>query len=334
MSNLTFIIGQIRSLESKLLNTNQIDRMVGAATPLDAFRVLIELEYADYIDETTTPDDFETIINQGLLETKRRLEEGTEHHKGLQFLWIPADLNNLKRAYKLRFLQNAQSLQDFSPDKGFSMLGTLSHDDLEQIVFHDAFPETLPDSLQSALSHIPQVWEEHHDILVLETTLDKYYFDYLERLSTRMNNLFIRKMYQLSVDALNIKSLSRCVLLRNTPLTHDLFVGGGTIDFAHIADIDSADMLSEYLTYSPFAGRIDLSPEHDVETTMLMIEQELEQIVNTFLDDGQAGEIDSIQVPLSYFNRRLRNAKMLKFIMFGKFHGLGQNDIYETLKTF
>ena len=88
MADLIGICGQVRGLAPKLLSSGQIDRMVGAATAEDAFRVLTELQYADYIDQDTELSDFDAIITQGLHETRQLLGSGAGDHPGLDFLWL------------------------------------------------------------------------------------------------------------------------------------------------------------------------------------------------------------------------------------------------------
>ena len=61
-----FLCGRIRALESKLLTHAQIDRMIGANSPEDAFRVLTELQYAEEFVEATRPQDYFQIIKKGL----------------------------------------------------------------------------------------------------------------------------------------------------------------------------------------------------------------------------------------------------------------------------
>ncbi len=85
MANFLFLNGRIRALESKLLDVGRLERMVGAKTPDDAFRVLVELQYADYFDEKTKASDFDNIMHRGLLETKEMIVESTNDFVGFKF---------------------------------------------------------------------------------------------------------------------------------------------------------------------------------------------------------------------------------------------------------
>lgn len=334
MPNLTFIIGQIRALESKLLNRNQIDRMVGAKTPLDAFRVLIELQYADYIDESTSPDDFDKILDQGLQETKKRLVEGTESHKGLELLWGQSDLNNIKKAFKIRFLQNKKEIENFDQEHGFSLIGTFTKEDIENIVFHNVFPDMINPDLKERIEQAQKLWNETQNILEVEYRLDKAYFEYFQSITKELKNPFVTPLVQLLIDINNVTSLARCVFLRQKTLPYQAFINGGNIRYTEIQNIKTEDAFLKFIAHTEFASTIQVKPEFSDEEKIMYIEKSLENKYNNFLDEGQGGEINSIQVPISYFNRRIRNGKILKFIMFAKFNGLKSDVIYENIKTF
>lgn len=334
MPNLTFIIGQIRALESRLLSKNQLDRMVGAETPLDAFRVLIELQYADYIDESTKPDDFDAILEQGIQETKKRLIEGTENHKGLELLWGQADLNNIKKAFKLRFLKNEKSIGTFDQNNGFSLIGTLSQKDIEDIVFRSIFPDNFDPALKERIEQIPALWDEHQSTLEIEYRLDKSYFEHFQKIANKLKNPFILKFIRLLIDTTNMTALARCVFLRKKGLPYQTFIANGNISYTEIQNVKTEESFLQCISHTEFASALHIKAEDSAEEKIMHIEKSLEKIYNDFLDEGQRGEINSIQVPISYFNRRIRDAKVLKFIMFAKFNGLTPDVIYENLKTF
>lgn len=333
MSNLLYVIGQIRPLESQLLNSNQLDRMVGAKTPLDAFRVMTELSYAQYFDDSTKPEDFEDVLQQGLQETKQKLVEGTDHHPGLFFIWGLADLNNLKNAFKVRLVQKAKDISDFSQSFGFSLLGDLSSEDLEKIVFHKTIPEGYPVLTPEKRESIEALIQEDLDIGALESLINEIYFDYFYELSRKLNHPFLRDLYQNRADIQNLKSLARYVLLRNSALPKKHFLKNGSWGFEDFKKITKPETLFKFLKSSLFGNWINLPEGTDPEESLLEIENGLEKAYGNFIESGQSGEINSIQVPIAYFYKRIQDAKRLKCIMFSKFQGIKSEDIYQTLKT-
>jgi V/A-type H+/Na+-transporting ATPase subunit C len=331
MSSFLFVNGQIRALESKLLTPERLDRMVGAGTPEDAFRVLVELQYAQYFDEAVKPQDFSAIIEQGLRETKDLVVKGTDNCGGLHFIWKRFDLNNLKRAYKLKLLENKEELGDFTEENGFCDLGEISATELEKIVFVNEVSETLPKEYAKAIENVESVYESTESFRSVEALLDQAHFAFLSRITT--GSTFLKKLFNLTVDATNFRTLFRSVLILEEPLNEDTFIPYGSFDWEAVSKISTAEGLWKWAQDARFYDLLKTFKETDTnEDKVLIIEKALDGIMNDFLHDAQFGAIDSIQVPLAYFERRLQNAKMIKFIMFAKFHGLDSETIYKTLK--
>ncbi len=336
MTDLLFVTGQIRALETRLLTINRLDRMIGAKTPHEAFRILIELQYADYIDEEAKAEDFDRIIEQGLLETKELLMRETENNPGLQFLWLPADINNLKRAFKLKLLDKKSSLEHFSQTHGFSLLGNLDQSDVENIVWNSVIPEEflnyLGDNFGEQLQYIESQWQDDQNFSKIEFFLDQLYFEILYTIVQKSGNRFLKDLFLLLVDITNFKSLTRSVLMREEPLKKECFIPLGTLTWTECAEVSSKDQLLKVRLFSSVFANI--SDQDSSEELVLTIERQLDKIYDQFLHEGQSGEINSIQVPLSYMHRRIQNAKMLKFIMFSKFHGIPTETIYEKIRAF
>ena len=333
MSSFLFVNGQIRALESKLLSPERLDRMVGAKTPEDAFRVLVELQYAAYFSEAVKPQDFTAILEQGLLETKDLVVKGTENSVGLQFIWKRFDLNNIKRAYKLKFQEEKDTLGEFTEENGFCALGDIPAKDLEILVFTDKDPEHISTEYIKVAKKVEIAYAQTEDYHVVETLLDQAHFTSLSRLAKRSMSSFLNSLFNLTVDVTNFRTLIRSLLILEKPLDADTFIPYGSFDWEEVSKIETAEDLWAWAHTTRF---IELPKQFNETMTdedkVLIIEKALDGIMNEFLHDAQFGAIDTIQVPLAYFERRLQNAKMIKFIMFAKFHGMDSDTIYKTLK--
>ncbi len=330
MTNFLFVNGQIRALESKLLNVQRLDRMVGASTPQDAFRVLVELQYAEYVDDTVTAQDFAKIVEKGLLETKELIIKGTNNNQGLQFLWAKFDLNNLKRAYKIKFLEEKNELGEFTEENGFSQLGNLSPEELKNLVFNEKIPENLPKEYLEVIENIGDS-EINKEFRLIEFALDKAYFAYLKKVAKKSGSSFLKNLWKLLVDTTNLRSLARSILVLEEPLKKEAFIEGGEIEWIDTEAVKNI----EFIYKTSFRRALDGISDNDAnEEKLVKLEKNLGMAYNRFLGDASQGEISSIQVPLAYFERRLQNANMIKLIMFAKFHGLDSEQIYQILKQF
>lgn len=332
MTNFLFVNGQIRAMESRLLTPARLDRMVGAGSPEDAFRVLTELQYAEYFDDTVTAQDFSRVILQGLLETKNMVLKGTDNHKGFELLWRRYDLNNLKRALKEKLLKSNTELGEFTEENGYSLLGNIPKADLADLIFEGKTSERIPFQYSEAVAQAQKVFAEKESFLDVEYVLDRAHFQYLKGIADA-GSAFLKRWFVFTVDSVNIRSIARAVLLREEPLPQSAFLPCGTFEWERISGIENAEDFVRFLRSTRFADAVS-SDERTSEEQLLALEKGIDALYNEFLRSAQEGEIDSIQVPVAYFERRLQNARMLKFIMFAKFHGLSSEEIYKTLKQF
>jgi len=315
---------------------NRLDRMIGAASPEDSFRVLVELQYAEYFDELTQAQDFSRIIQQGLQETKHLLVEGTQGHPGLEFLWLEFDLNNIKRALKLKYLEGASGIDSFEEKDGFSSLGNLSSESLASAVFEDRFSDNFPVAFVDVIRQTESILEANdRHFRFVEFACDQAYFLQLNTLVQRVKAPFLKNLFALKADQANLRMIARNILLFEEDFPAGMLIPFGSVvasewhavrdlstfikKFQQTADWKIGDCLSE-----------DASPEQNVHA----LEKAFDQAYSQFLREAQEGEIDSISVVFNYFERRLQNARLLKFVMFSKFHGLSPDAIYKTLQQF
>lgn len=332
MSQFLFVSGQIRALESKLINSARLERMVGAKTPEDAFRVLVELQYAEYFDDSLQASQFPAILEQGLIETKKLLENGMDHHPGLQFLWLKEDLNNLKRALKSRLEEEQASLtKDTEEDQGYSKLGDISFDSLENIVFNEVGDEKLVPELAVVIASAQELFEPE-GFQALEFAMDQAYAVALKRIAKEAKSIFLTVYAERIIDSANIRNIARSLAFLGGKVDENALLAGGS---ASPTNIQSWDDLKQFTSQSHFnilSSEIKTNEEMTPDD-VLALEKGLDRIMNRFLEDSESGEIDSVQIPICYFEKRMRNARMIKFVLYAKFHGLSSEAIWKTLKN-
>ncbi len=333
MSNL-FIAGQIRAQEAKLLNLNRLDRMIGADSPEAAFRVMSELQYAEYLDDKTTSENFETVIQQGLLETKELLMAGTENNQVLRFIWLRFDINNIKRALKLKLLKGLSAIDDFTQANGFSNLGKWGQEKLESIVFQNKFTD-IETPLQRAIQEASTLYEKKgKQFQFVEYALDQAYFSILKQIVDTVGTPFASRLFTLLVDQTNFKNIARSVLIRREKVEKEVWIPFGNLYYGEVADIERVSDFIKWAEKTPFSSIVENFTEGENTENLVMLEKYLDKQYQSFLENSVLGEIDTIQIPFVYMEKRLQNSRLLKFIMFAKFHGLTPDEIYKTVEKF
>ncbi len=334
MSKIAFLSGQLQALESKLLNVSRLDRMIGAKNPEDAFRILVELQYSEYFDDTTQPTDFVRIIEQGLLETKKMIIDAIGKEPAVEFLFRRFDLNNIKRAFKLKFLEGKDTIEDFSEENGFSSLGELSLEELSELVFENKEIKELPKEFAKVVSEAESIIK-NINFRAFEFKLDRAHIDFLARMAKKSHSSFCRDFLQFIADSTNIRAAARSILIFDEKLPLESFVSHGKIEFASLMKLEKIEDFITFIKSTDFRLAISEIKEGDSsEEIMIKIEKGVDKIFGQWINDSVSGEIASVQIPIRYFEKRLQNARLLKFVMFAKFNGVVPEVIYKALKSF
>jgi len=334
MKNYLFLAGRIRALESRLLTTAQIERMVGASSLETAFRVLAELQYAEYFDSELKPTDFLEVIATGLRETKQLIKDGSDDAVEFQLLWKEFDLNNLKQALKSNLLQTDVSFEAFETEVGLSDLGDIPLADLYAAVFDGEMSKTLPAAYVSAIEEAKSLYADTQEIVLVELLLDKAHFAYLASLVTDTQSVFLKKYFKLLVDMSNLRTLLRLLILKK-PLLQDSFLPYGSFTWEEVSALETLESVPAFLLkhdYYSLAVSLEKQDFSKPQELSILIEHMIETYRNEFLTEAEQEDIGAVPTPLLYFLRRYKNAALLKFIMFAKQYNLAPERIYQTVK--
>ncbi len=330
-----FISGQVQAQESRLLNVNRLDRMIGATSPEAAFRVMSELQYAEYLDEKTSAKNFDAVITQGLLETKAMLINGTENSPGLSFCWLQFDLNNLKRALKRKFIEDKKDIGDFTEANGFSDLGRWDAETLQSIVFDQKPIGGIEPAFFEVIDKAEDILAKHDkSFRFIEYALDQAYFKVLSDIRDGWYEYFLSDLLALRADQTNFRNLARSVLVLKEKVLPEAWIPFGNFSYQEAASIETVEDFVAWSGKSTFGDMVKNMKEEANSENLLIIEKNLDKAYQQFLDASVMGEVTSIKIPFVYFEKRLQNARLLKFIMFAKFHGLSPEEIYKTLEKF
>ncbi|HEY5714403.1 MAG TPA: V-type ATPase subunit [Candidatus Gracilibacteria bacterium] len=325
-AQLLFLSGQISVLEAQLLQSGQLDRMIGASTPEEAFRVLSELSYAQYFDEDLRASHFTQVLARGLLETKHFLDESLDNGNHSMLLWLKYDLNNIKRAAKDRLLFGKESLTDFTDDNGYINLGNLDLPSLQAFIFEGASVDLLPREITKTV--LDFFAKEDPQIRDLDQSLDRAYLQAFLRLS-KSSGEGLKHYAKAQIDSYNLRSLLRNVTMIGSQTD---WISGGTLgseDFGSVTDLDSFMKVTRNTDYSLMLEA--MKEALPLEQQLNQFESLMDSRLSDLMKELSQGS-DGLLKVLYYFERRWNNARMIKVIMFGKFYGLEPHVIEEKLK--
>jgi len=97
-----YATGLLRVLEKRILSQNDFERMSGAKTAAEAFKVLNDTDYADNL-LNLKPEKYEKALKLDEKDLKKLFKKIVENQKLLQFLFLKDDFLNLKLYFKKKF---------------------------------------------------------------------------------------------------------------------------------------------------------------------------------------------------------------------------------------
>lgn len=310
-----FEAGRIQALQSQLIQSSQIERMIGAETAEDAFRILADSPYASAINTKSDAHSFQVLLNEGLLQGKALITGAAGTSSVLDVLWARYDLANLKWA--LRGGRGGH----------FSALGTLEKADVLRLVSleDDELPEHLASSYWADVLTDLALCDT---VLEKEVILDTFYFSVLLRIAKEnpKEKKFLRGMRTLLLDQANLKALLRLLFTFKREARTTDFFSGGTFSVAQLQQVSSLDELRHLVRGTSYEFLFtDLSDTMETEVVLGKVEQRATRMYIDFLLSAESDTLDGPQIPIAYFERRVHNARLITFIMLGKLANLPVN---------
>ena len=136
------------------------------------------------------------------------------------------------------------------------------------------------------------------------------------------------------IDSINIRNLARHLYIMNEPVNKQSWINNGTYSFDKIKLITSEDLFIEFIKAGQFY-KVGSSLETETGATAeSLIEKFIDKEYRIFLKESSLGEISGVSIPYNYFEQRMHNARLLKFIMFAKFNGIDADTIYDRISKF
>ena len=99
-----YSVTRTRVLETKLLDSTKVERMVEASSADDVIKILGETEYANSISEMKHSLDYETVISMEIENTYKYMREILPEPELVDIFLLKYDIHNLKVLLKSSLL--------------------------------------------------------------------------------------------------------------------------------------------------------------------------------------------------------------------------------------
>lgn len=325
MFDYAYTMGVLRSLERKLFNTNDVERMIDAPDLETAFRVFNDTEYADDVLDVK-PEEFKKALDHDLKKTRDLYFQMIDNKDLLELLFIRYDFHNIKLFFKAKFLE--KDLAEFETD-----LGTMPAESIRKYIIEQ--PQTgLSDYLKQVIDKVAKEFEKDSSPHYIDSYLDKVMYDHLLKLSAKVDNDFIVKFVKLQIDLLNTKILLRAKRMdRDLNFLKEELIDNGKrqkSDFIELFSQDKNTLIKALEKYFDNKIKMILN-DYEKSDSLWKLEQDFENYELNFLQETKRIS-EGPEVVFGYYYAKKNAIRNVRLIMTGKMNGVESKEIKERVR--
>ncbi len=331
-----YATGVVRSLESRVLNPNDVERMVDAPDLAAAFKVFNDTDYFDNVQDLE-PSQFLQALDEDLQQVRQRIMEVAPDKKVVHFLLMRNDFRNMKLLYKAYFAQK-------EVDEHINKTGNEDPEKLALAIEGEKV-SILP-YCQRAIDYVRQRVEDESKgatPALIDRWFDRKYFKEYQDQAKRLKSKFIEDLVQLQLEIANLKTFIRGKILE---LPEEYIVSetlyaqeipedkGSTLEIvtaaAKLSLEGGLDLLSSYLS----RGVQEVLHKYIKDSLPLeQLEKNLENVENDFI--RQTKYIDNgPELIVAYYYAKRDGIRNTRIIMTGKANKIPAPEIKKLIRTF
>lgn len=322
-----YSVTRTRTLETKLLDSSKVERMVEAKSAEDVIKILGETEYANAMAEMKHALDYETIISKEIENTYKYMREILPEPELVDIFLLKYDIHNLKVLLK-------SSLLGEEDDYLLRDLGTIPVNRLKEMIKEKDF-RTLHPVIAEGLEEILKSSETAPDPQMIDIILDRCQYDAMYQLAKKSKNKFLQDFIAAQIDMINIRSFLR---VKEAGLGRDYLVKvllqHGKLDVDYFSKYldESLDSFRDSLWSSDFYNVLEEGLENYSRTkTLTKLEKLADDYIFNIAKKGKYVAF-GIEPLVGYLMAKENEAKIIRIIMVGKMNNIPNDIIRERLR--
>jgi len=322
-----YATGKIRVLEKWLPDKTDIERMIGAESFEDAFRVLNDTDLADNL-RGLDAHDFQKALNEDLAQTRSLIEKISPDENLFKAIFIKYDFSNIKLLFKARFNENV----DYK--NNFISFGVCQKDNLVDYIINDNKKILLDKKIKKAIENIATVTRKQQSPQIIDEICDQEYFKLVLEYARKINNSFISNFYKLKIDVANLKILLRGKALnKNEKEIKLMFVAEGKIPQKNLFSLYSKDdeALIKFLKACFSKSEEKLFEDYFREKNLWQLEKAFDNLLFNFLRKAKNITFGP-EIILSYFYTKELISSNIRLIMVAKLNKAETIEIKDRLR--
>jgi V/A-type H+/Na+-transporting ATPase subunit C len=332
----TYSAARVRALEPKLLDSGDVERMLGAKDAKEAYKILNDLEYATHIGDIEKVADFQEVITAGLKDSKDVLDRVCPDPRILDVLFFRYDFHNIKTI--LKGMQSEKGEEEIQSK--LLPLGRISIEDIMRYFFDkDLEYLQVPEHYMAPLKGWIEMAQSQEDPRLLDLILDQANLAFALDIANLTEHPFVIDFAEQSIDLHNLKTFLRIKLLKQEEFFTEgnnadfLFARGGKMPVYKFTDNMDADLNS-------LAGVFRGTDYYEVAKRGLEAFDKFKSFVylEKYADEhlmrlAKKARYSAFgpEALVAHFYAKQNNAQIIRMIMVGKLNGLPEDMLRERL---
>lgn len=327
----------IRVLETKLLNENELERMVLAKDARDAYKILNETDYSSHIGDIEKLESFQEVINAGLKDTKELIMRITPENWVFNILWFRYDFHNLKVLLKAKY-----SGKEFAEVENFLLqFGSIPTEKLKKFIFGNedvsfGLEQNYEEYIKESVALAKMDYEKDEDPQMIDIVLDKRLCKIMNDIALRSENAFLIKLTKKYIDLKNIELFIRLkIQKRDESLLLKGFINRGYLETYRFVDSFRKDVsdFSESMKHTDYGDIIrEAIKGYEDEKSFVKLDKLTYDHFTDYIQQAKRIAIGPEPV-FAYFWAKKNNALVIRSVMVGKLNNIAPENIRKIIRT-
>lgn len=318
---------RIRVYESRLLQSDQFERMLQVPTFEEAARVLKDTPYRNDVDELLETRDYDALLTKELQRVYAEMFALSPNPALVELFSLRYTYHNLKVFFKAKITgENFDSL--------LIPIGKEPLSVYRQAV-DDGVTEGLDKPYIDSIREVAIAEEEYHNIQSVDIILDRRYFTHLRWLAEQIGDKDILEFVKYYIDLNNLSTLSRAIKQqKNRNFLVTILSSSGSIPKETLVDLGKESLASagKLLSEGKFGAIVQASLTNETqELSPVKIDLETD---NAIMEEMRKAKLKPFgPFPLiAFIHAKETEVKNLRLILAGKENGLSEESVRERMR--
>lgn len=332
-----YSVARVRTLETLLLNENEVERMMLAKDANEAFRILNEFDYADNKAAVDDVADFQKVIDEGLMDIKEILTKITPDKRILNIIWHPYDFHNIKTLIKAKL-----SNRSFEDVKNImNPMGAIEIEALKKFIMDEenialGLNEKTEQYLKKRIKKVQLLFEKNKNPLMIDLYLDQKLMKIIYNIAKDSKNTFLIEYLRHLIDLNNVKLFFRMKAQgKELDLFEMAFLWHGSLTLNRFKEAynHSLNEFPELFAGTKYSKIINTGYKHyEEEKTFIFLEKEIENHLTEFIKQAKLIAFGP-EALIAYFLAKKNNALIIRMILVNKLNHIEPEEIRGRLRN-